>query len=200
MKPLFLILLLSSPCLAVVITIEADDFAAGTTISNAYDYITLSASDGSDIYSVPSTNIAGELGDNVLGFGLNENWPFGPYNDYDYFGEYLIIEIDGFATSISANYAATSDKIINHCVMMLGFDSEGTQFAIDVGPHIDWRDDGAGVFIQTTIDRPFTQIAIGMIEGWAVSIDNIVIEYTSIPEPTTIILLGLGAIVAFKLR
>ena len=129
--------------------------------------IILSASDGSDIHSVTSTNIGGELGDNVLGFGLNENWSFGPYNDYDYFGEYLIIEIDGFATKIWANYAATTGTIINHSVMTLGFDSDGIKFAIDMGPHIDWRDDGAGVFIQTTIDRPFTQIAIGMIEGWA---------------------------------
>lgn len=195
---LFIVLFLVVPVFGVIVTIDADDFIAGTSVSSAFDYITLSGSDGSDICSVASTNIGGELGANVLGCGLDENWRFGPYNDYDYLGEYLIIDIDGFATNVSAWYAATDDRMINHCVMMLGFDSDDIQFAISVGARIDWRDGFAGVGFSTGESRPFTRVVVGMIEGWAVSLDHITIDYTPIPEPATIVLLCLGGLIAFR--
>ena len=194
------VLFVSPSGYADLVTIEADNFPVGTNVSNAFDYITLSASDGSSIYSVASTNVGGELGANVMGFGLDENWRFGPYNDYDYLGEYLNVEIDGFATRVSAWYAATNESGLNNGVMMLGFDSDGEQFTISVGQQIGWGDEFAGVMVQTGTSRPITRATFGLISGWAVSIDHIVIDFTPVPEPSTLLLLSLGAVMLRRKR
>lgn len=192
---LVILLYLTSPCPATIITIEADDFAAGTNLSHAFDGITLSASDGSDIYSVASTNIGGELGTNVLGYGSNENWQFGPYNDYDYMGEYLIIDFDNVVGSVSARYAATDDILMSHVVIMRGFGSGGEARDISIGFDIIYGDDYASVVM---FGGPFAQVVVGMTEGWAVSLDHIRIDLTVIPEPATFILLALGMVVSRK--
>jgi len=184
---------------ADLVTIEADNFAAGTNLSHAFDYITLSVSNGDDIYSVESTAVGGKLGMHVLGCGLDEAWRYGPLGDYDYMGNYLIIEIDGFVETVSAMVAATTDRGINNHVIMYGFDSDWVRAGIG-GQTVHLFEEAKSLGMTGSV-RPISFVTIGLDwNSWAISIDRIRIDFTPIPEPSTLLLLGLGAVMLRKRR
>lgn len=181
----------SNSCFATIVTIEADDFAAGQNMSSPVPDVTLwesyrkqdsildldyiFAESYADVYATASTDAGKPLGDNVIGntLTLAEYWIESPY---------LFVEINGFARSFSVSSAPRPNWISSSCVLDL-YDENG----IRIGHN----------FVST--GSTVTSVLPGYSARYAfiystnyLAVDHIVIDY--IPEPATLLLLGLGAI------
>ncbi len=182
---IFMVLVLTTQVFGVLVGFDADDFTDYQNIHTPIPEMTLWRLDYREqfdkiydkIFAVPSTGNL--LGDRSIGWmlspaeGHHEWWDEEPC---------LYIEINGIAKSISIT-TANRPNWIRKNVVVDAWDIDGNQVAHNF----------------TNIGRRFTtnvgEYTISSVAIWTagqMSIDDIEIDY--IPEPATILLLGLGVL------
>lgn len=173
---------------AILITVDPDDFADGTDISNAYSGITLSAIDGgfnvittTSVFSVTST--LASTGTRVFGHDgiFNRTWAEGLVGD---------LRID----FLQATDFVSIDIIANN-----GFDPGFLRAYDSSGTLLDFfetqGDLGSGTSETASISTGSANIAYVIASGLGgndVTLDNLTYNSASVPEPTVLALLSFG--------
>jgi hypothetical protein len=190
MKALILLIgLLSVPLSAVLVTVDPDEFAAGTDISNAWTGITLSSGGGGANLDgkVYAAYRSGSLGNEVFAnsrisskLWLNNSTP----------GSYYYLQVD---------FHTPANHVLIDVISDNGSDFPGLCYSTD-GINYKWIQDypvlGPGQIYTTAVPlRPAADIVsvriggLGSISSYAVLLDNLRYE---IPEPATCLLLLSG--------
>ncbi|MCK4293155.1 MAG: hypothetical protein KAY65_08145 [Planctomycetes bacterium] len=140
----------------VRVTIEADDFDAGSDISTAFDGITLSNDGWDSVYVVTSTHAGGKLGIHSIGPGLNA---VGDIWDSYYGKDTLRIDFaNGAGGSIGITVAESTQNTFGDTIRLKAYDSGGVQL------EFDFTTFGAGLR-KLRVSREYFDIAYATIEG-----------------------------------
>lgn len=177
---------------ALLVEVDADDFAAGNDISTATDNMVVSAHISSEIelqpvYAIASAQIDGLLGSNVLGWentADGELWPTGYWLRADF-----AIHLSFAAITIVAPYSGD--------VMLSAFSSSGGQLDYYMATSIN-----PNTLKRMTVSSGAIDIAYIIVEARThekpIAIDALEVNFA--PEPATIIFLGMGCLFIKKLR
>lgn len=183
--------MLAVPCWATIITIEADDFTAGTTINYAYQDFALyrwsSSSESIDpeipICTVLNTHPSGDLGNNSISRYDIEYWEQ---------GSSLFIDVNGWAKSVSIT-ALGKPNWLARTVICKAWDQNDNQ----VANNFKQIGDSEAVTLNT-IGSQYNMSYIRFDAASPQSWDHIVIDYQPIPEPATVVFLVIG--LSFSIR
>ena len=192
MRYLLIILFLTAQAFGTMVGFDADDFSDNENMHTPIPEMTLWRSTYrhrfdklyTDVFAITSSDPAKPLGERVIGSAMLPRWDW-----WDYWsdGPYLYITINGLAKSITIT-TANKPNWIRKTVIVDCFDIDGNQVAHNF----------------TNIGRRFTtnvgEYTIKSVCIWTVgmmSVDDI--EINHIPEPTTLLLLGLGAFLLTKI-
>ena len=183
--------LVASSAQAILVTVEPDDFANGTEISNAFPGITLSAIDGgnnvittSSVFS--QTSALASTGTQVFGHDgiFGQTWANGLVGD---------LRID----FVQATDFVSIDIIANNGFdpgFLWAYDSAGTL----LDSFVTQGDLGSGTVETATISTASADIAYIIASGFGgndVALDNFSYNSSSaVPEPTVLALLCLGLV------
>lgn len=190
---LFAALLLTTQVCGTLVGFDADDFNDYENIHSPIPELNLWRSKYRDqfdklystIFAVPATDPAKPLDDRVIGWLIS---PAAGYSDYwfDDYDPYLYITINGLAKSITVSTANKPNRL-RKTVVVQCWDIDSNQVANNF--------DDIGGRLTTNVGE-YTISSVVIWTGGSMAIDNIEIDH--IPEPTTILLLGLGMVLLKK--
>jgi hypothetical protein len=175
----------------VTVTVDPDAFPAGTVLNNAYPGVTLTALGEPGV--LPNSNVVAiasvyaSTGSNVFGdteTGNPESWGNGSY-------DWLRVDFAGGASKVSLAFI-TNDEGDNNAVLR-AYDINGFEVDSD-GPY--YVPGPAGTYRTLMVSAPYiawietewdkiSRVENGMLDN---------LTYTPVPEPATIVLIGLGAL------
>ena len=180
--------LFTSMANAILITVDPDDFADGTDISNAFSGISLSAIDGGNNILLTNsvfsqTSSLASTGTQVFGHDgiFTQTWAQGLVAD---------LRID----FIQATDFVSLDIIANNGSdpgFLEAYDSTGTL----LGSFITQGNLGSGIPETATISSGSANIAYVIASGLGgndVALDNLIYNSATVPEPTVLALLSFG--------
>lgn len=191
-----MILVMASTVSAVVVSADADGYADGANISNAFTGITLSSTgtdtnlDGQVYARVPINPAYASTGKLVFGNNLQGTDTSGsPYSEIWYSGGGLSFrfraDFDNLANFVSIDFIGNNGSDYG---VLEAYNSVGALLTSVSTPQLT-----AGNVFSAQINRPSFDIAYIIasgINGDTLYLDNLC---ANVPEPTTMILLGLGA-------
>lgn len=189
-KYAFILLLLTTQAFGVLVGFDADDFAdyenmhtpvPEMTLWRSYDMQNPDERYDYKVFAVPSTDNL--LGERSIGWLLS---PAEGYHEWWAYEPCLYIEINGLAKSIHIE-TANRPNWIRKTVVVDCWDIDGNQVAHNF--------DNIGGGLTTNVGE-YTISSVAIWTSGQMAIDDIKIEH--IPEPATLLLLGLGALLFMR--
>lgn len=197
--------LLSTTVYADIVTVEPDDFADGTDISNSFPGVTLSFADGSAVFATPVTSTTPSTGTRGFGnsptndllAGFNTTTP-DPFSVAGLSPSSQVLRVD-FATPTNFVSIDVIPDDSNDPSRLAAYDAAGNLLDTDGDPGVGVAD----IPVTLSITRPSADIAFILasgINGDNVALDNLQYDGNIAAVPTLsewaliLLMMSLGAI------